>query len=209
MYILTAEDITKGVSAMSAGGDCCTPGSDQFNGIQREIRTRVEGCLEVQALARLENRDTFEVFGAFQQRVKLRLGNAFLTNDPVRFVDEAGEDLEIAITQVDRLYGIVIVTLDPGTYRVAYKSGFTVDGYNVFVQVPDWMKSIALATLLNWQRAMGLKVSKEVSHSALSHSLLRELHARVYERYMRPRAEVTYSQVHEQREDANGEWLQW
>lgn len=212
MYILSSEDITKGTSAnldQGAGASCCTPGPGGFDSIQREIRTRVEGCLEVQALARLQNKDTFVVSGAFQQRLTLRLANAFLSADPVRFVNEDEEDLEIAISQVNRLHGLVTVTLDPGTYQIMYTSGFTADSYKVFEKVPDWMKSIALAALLNWLRSMGLKTSKDVSHSALSRSALRELHARVYERYQRQRAEVTYPDVHEQREGDNGDWLQW
>jgi hypothetical protein len=140
----------------------------------------------------------------------LRLANAFLTSEAPVFLDSAGEVLEITPSLVDRKYGVITVTLEPGTYTVTYTSGFTAEE-DIYVDVPDWMKSIALSVMFLWLRSMGLAAaSKTASHHDLNMSIVRELRARIYERYDRPRANHEFHVKGERRAVGDtGDWNEW
>lgn len=215
MYILTAEELSQGNNGLKASGACGTEPQESFNSIQNLMRTRVEEALEIMTLSRLEFRDTFQVTGNYTIARNLRLANAFLTADAVVIKDADGVVVEVTAL-VDRYNGVVTAPLYAGQYTVTYISGFTAEeGTNVFIGVPEWMKSIALSTMFLWLRAMfRTGGSKDTSHSALTQGMIRELHARVYARYMRPRNGHDFPLISENRAVAvdpeePGEWKQW
>lgn len=211
MYILTNTELTKGTS--SGSSNACGAGTpDQFEDLQRTIRTRVEEALGIETLDRVDCRDTFQITGCGPQVCLLRTANAFLTLDTPVFLDSAGEVLEITPSLVDRKYGVITVTLDPGTYTMTYTSGFLADaGSKVYNGLPDWVKSIALSTVLLWRRSMNLAAAdKTSSHFDLNASIVRELNARIFNRYDRPRFMHEFP-VKSQRRAAGttGDWNEW
>lgn len=213
MYILSIQDIQAGVSAGSkiTDSECCAPAPGDFNEVLSTIGTRVEEALGVETLRRVECQDTFVIHGYSNDPRLLRLANAFLTSELPVFVDAEGEVVEIQ-AEVDRKYGIVRVVLQPGKYTVRYTSGFLADdNTKTYKDVPDWMKSIALAVYFLWRRSMNRGVApKDISHKGLLDGMVRELNARIYNRYDRPRAFVETHLIHERREvGSSGEWLQW
>lgn len=213
MYILTAKDIldaNKGVT--DGGGQCGVPPQDQFNLLQQIVRERVLGALEISTFDRLQFQDTFEVSGRYVEERHLRLTNAFLTSDPVVFVDAAGEVVETEAPIVDRFYGVVRCVLPAGVYRVQYKCGFLAEaGTHVYQGLPDWVKSIALATMFLWLRSMNRTIIKDISHASLTVGMIRELTARVHGRYVRPRVGCVWPVISERRTitDPVSEWRQW
>jgi hypothetical protein len=213
MYILTNAELTKGTSGGSSSS-CGAGTPDQYEDLQRTIRTRVEEALGVETLNRVECRDTFQITGSDTRECLLRTANAFLTLDTPVFLDSEGEVLEITPSLVDRKYGVITVTLDPGTYTVEYTSGFEAEpGSNVYKFLPDWMKSIALTIAFLWRRSMNVAAAdKTSSHYDLNTSIVRELNARIFNRYDRPRAMHEFHMTHQRRvitEDDSGEWNEW
>lgn len=211
MYILSAQDIMKGSSA-GLGNECGTPAGDRFEDLQRTIRTRVEEALGVDTLDRVECRDTFQITGSYAQLCNLRLANGFLTPDAIAFHSVDDEVLDVTGWLVERRYGLIQVKLSPGTYKVLYKSGFAVeDGTDVYLGLPDWVKSIALSVMFMWRRSMNISASsKTASHYDLTSSIRRELMARIYERYDRPRTFQEFHLIGERRAVGSTEgWNQW
>jgi hypothetical protein len=217
MYILTAEDIMKGTEAGSAGSACGTPAQDRFDDLQRIIRTRVEEALGVDTLDRVECRDSFTFVGRNSSHRNLRLANAFIDATGVSIIGSDGLALDFVEDRpalvIDRKYGIIKgAFLEPGTYTVHYTSGFVAeDGTKVYQGLPDWVKSIALTTFFLWRRAMNRGASpKDISHSALTNGMIRELHARVFQRYDRPRVDMAFHDSSERRPaGSTGEWSAW
>ena len=211
MYILNNTELTKGTS----GGtdNLCGAGTpDRFEDLQRTIRTRVEEALGIETLDRVDCRDTFQITGCAAQECLLRTANAFLTLDTPVFLDSAGEVLEITPSLVDRKYGVITVTLDPGTYTVTYTSGFEADpGSNVYKALPDWVKSIALTTVFMWRRSTNLAATdRNSSHQDLNASIVRELNARIFSRYDRPRFMHEFPVKSARRAaGTTGDWNEW
>jgi hypothetical protein len=214
MYILTAAEITSGLAGKFSSDDpaCCVPEQSAFDGIQTTIRTRVEEALGIETLDRVDCRDSFNLPGTYTMTHSMRLANAFLTTATPVIKDADGEVVTDLALTVDRKYGIVTVALPGGTYFVEYTSGFEiVEETKVYKDLPDWVKSIALSTMMVWRRSMNLGAApKDISHSALTHGMIRELHARIYNRYDRPRAEKVFYDIGQHRAaGTTGDWNEW
>lgn len=222
MNILSAKDIA-GANAGIVGGEgmpCGNPSQSQFDSLNEVIRTRLENILEISTLSRMQFQDTFEVgivsrFGFNTARPRrLRLTNAFLTSDPIVFVGTDGLPLDQGyVSKVDRNYGIVDTGLEPGTYTIQYTCGFLAEaGTKVYQDLPHWVKSVALATMFLWLRSMNRGMAiKDISHSALTNGMIRELNAHHGGRYQRPRVDCEFPTVSERRliTDPVSEWKQW
>lgn len=213
MYILTAAEIASGRAPQLGGGtECCEPEQSAFNGLQTTMRTRVEEALGIETLDRVDCRDSFDLVGLDTQPRSLRLANAFLTTATPVIKDAAGEVVADLSLTVDRKYGMVYVALPGGKYTVEYTSGFEVDeGTKVYKSLPDWVKSIALNVMQLWRRSMNLGASpKDISHAALLAGMVRELNARIYNRYDRPRMGVQFYDISQRRAaGTTGDWNEW
>lgn len=217
MYILSATDLVDGNAGITGSGGraCGVPPQGQFNTMQDAIRSRVESALEIATLSRMECQDTFELTGRYTERRRLRLTNGFVHT--IQFVQADGEpyhpDTAPVAQYVDRAKGIIDVDLGAGKFIVRYTSGFLADaGTKVYKDLPDWVQSIALNTMFLWLRSMNRGTAiKDISQTALTTGMIRELHARVYSRYQRPRVDCAFPVVYERRpvSDTPGEWLQW
>lgn len=213
MYILSAAEIASGrASKLGDDSTCCEPEQSAFNGLQTTMRTRVEEALGIETLDRVDCRDSFNLPGVETQSRSMRLANAFLTTATPVIKDAAGEVVTDLTLTVDRKFGIVTVDLPGGTYTVEYTSGFEIEeGTKVYVGLPDWVKSIALNIMLLWRRSMNLGASpKDISHAALTNGMIRELNARVYNRYDRPRANKLFHDIAQRRAaGTTGDWNEW
>lgn len=115
---------------------------------------------------------------------------------------------------VDLDHGVVVLrSWMRGRYRVAYTSGFEEPAppdplpvppepeYNpedaVLLNVPDFIKGIVSALLVRWFRSVYVNpkfANKNVSYAQVDAVLSKEIYARVYEKYMRPRVGITFSE---------------
>lgn len=214
MYILTAAEIAAGrASKLGDDSTCCEPEQSAFNGLQTTMRTRVEEALGIETLDRVDCRDSFNLPGLVTQTHSMRLANAFLTPATPVIKDADGEVVTDLTLTVDRKYGIVTVDLPGGKYTVEYTSGFEVDaGTKVYKALPESMKSIALNVMILWRRSMNLGASpKDISHAALTAGMIRELNARIYNWYDRPRYDKVFHDVSQRRVagDEDGDWNEW
>jgi len=213
MYILTATEIAEGSGGIQGanGTPCGTPPQSQFNSLQDVIRSRVEAALEIGSLRRYECQDTFEVSGRYSEMRRLRLTNGFVQS--VSFLDAAGEPLiDTPATHFDGYYGIVTHPLSAGVVTVQYVSGFLADSSKVFQDLPDWVKPIALNVMFLWLRSMNRGAAiKDISQASLTAGMIRELTARVGNRYQRPRVGCIFPTTHKHRliSDPVSEWKQW
>lgn len=213
MYILSIKDIQAGIAAggKSSDSECCAPAPSEFNELLSTIGSRVEEALGVESLKRADCRDTFQVKGRSSEPRGLRLANAFLTTDLPVFLNVEGEAVETQ-AKVDRKYGIVYAVLEPGEYTVQYTSGFLAEvGTLTYIGTPDWMKSIALTVYFLWRRSMNRGASpKDISHKGLIDGMVRELNARIYNRYDRPRVNLEFYLTHQHRAPGSTEeWAEW
>lgn len=66
---------------------------------------------------------------------------------------------------------------------------------DTYIDVPRWMKDVATIYLVSWFRRVYVtpKIPKGVSIAGLLAGLDRELMARVYEKYQRPRANMVWA----------------
>lgn len=134
-------------------------------------------------------------------KTSVRLSNGFVDSSSFILYDEDGEvvtgtDVTPMAMQTDAVYGIVdFKCWDRGYYSLVYEAGFGADENSVLTDTPEWMKHVVTLYLVTWYRAIFLqpKSPKDMSHAALMTSLQRELHARVYEKYQRPRAGLVWA----------------
>lgn len=194
-YLLTSKQIE---DALGAAG-CTKPGDqpiDQYIVALGMVLSRVEGLLNVQTLVRGVYTDTFTVLDERQSGQLLRLSNAFLPS-PLSCALTDGSGNAIGNLGVDRLHGIVHAPrLSRGVHTVTYMSGLEVDADGFFVDVPNWLTSIAINCIVIWYRlgVINPRMPKDgsLSYSALMHATIRELQTRVYESYQRPRVDVLW-----------------
>ena len=206
-------------AAYAIGSSCTTldgSGDPQLLESLLHMTSRVEAALEVRGLARKACTDTYDVVsfsrGLSGQRRGYRLSNMFLTDDPVTLsgmFDQYGEPITTP-ELVDKELGVVYASPYSifGTVSVAYTSGFTVaadvstdddihanPNYRPGLLVPDALCAIATEFLVRWQRAALLtpKAPKEYGFlPTITDELMRDLRARINNRYQRPRANLEF-----------------
>lgn len=199
-------------------GIACKGGESQSLAMVLDmILPRVEDVMNVASLARGKFVDTFVLprFDPQQSPLQLRLSNGYVVKDTIKVFNPAGEDTFADLeTYLDLELGTVgLLSWTGGAIRLEYESGFapipeTMDDPNnpgtqipkpvnelVLGGVPDWIKAIATGFVVEWYRTFQIqpKFKPEVSYAQVEAALRRHIYARVYSRYMRPRAAVVWS----------------
>lgn len=220
MLLLSASE-----AAIAIGAKCSGSAPDQDDPalvfILRMLTPRVEAACDVISLTRGMSSDELRVpkamTGAFDERLVFRLSNAFLFIDddenPLVITDPDGETLDMTEDEdldikIDREKGLVSINKwIRGAYTIDYTSGFEAPdipdtpppGYDhedsVLIGIPDWMKSIVIAYLTQWYRAVAVspRGNKDISYSAVSEALNRAVHVAVHGKYQRLRANCIWA----------------
>lgn len=215
MLVISPSEVAAAIGASCGDSDVADLDKSVVR-ILRLITPRLEGALNVASLTRGAFSDYFYLScmgtGTCEPSLsQLRLSNGFIVPGSISVYDP---DNEVVLTSTDADsatdldHGIVnLSSWRRGMYRVGYTSGFEPDaapttppdwfedGDRVLKDIPDWMKGIAVNLMILWYRTALLapKHTKEISYVAVDAALRRELYARVYERYMRPRVGVVFS----------------
>jgi hypothetical protein len=142
--------------------------------------------------------DYFDITGRRHDALPrvLRLSGRFLSSDPVELLLTNTQDLGIdAYVEVDHDLGVIYADLAPGRYKVTYTQGFAVDEDNVFLDVPDWLKSIAKAALeLQYRTTTNINIPDNVSYGDLVQAVKDEMYAMVTKRAEKPRVGCWFPQ---------------
>lgn len=190
-------------ASLALGTQCKTPtgvGDEALLEMLRLLTPRVEAALNVGSLSRGQYTDYFAPpRDEYEFRLPFRLGNGFLASA----VTVAGVQEPGALT-VNAEYGYVEVdgySYDSKTeIALTYTSGFAIpaddpqvhpdERYRVAIGVPEWIEGVIVDLLANWRRNNLLQpqVTKEYGFlPTLNESVNRDLHTRIYGRYMRQR----------------------
>lgn len=214
MLVMSPSEVTTALGA-NCGGGAVEDLDQTMVRILRLITPRLEGALNVESLTRQPFTDFFYLSamprGCDPAQSELRLSNGFLVPGTISIIDPNGATV-LSGTDADDVCdmqkGVVnLSSWQRGNYRVAYQSGFVpgddpdpkpdwfVEEDKVLQDVPDWMKGIVVHLVSIWYRSVPaqIKAPKDISYAAVDQSLRRELYARVYEKYMRPRVGVIFS----------------
>lgn len=198
MYLLTQDQVASVLSNTpnAAGGIVCGAGGlDRFKDVLLAVTSRVEELLEIDTLSRVSISDRFDLPYSRDLSVprNLRLAGAFLVPDTYVIVDSTITQIDASF-DVDAEYGVIRGALAAGSYTVTYEQGFEADSNGVFLDVPEWMKSIAKYAVAHHYRITSQVGStpQNVSFGELTEATRRELYARVSKRYNRPRYDMLF-----------------
>lgn len=197
---------------------CKTTTGTALDNLTEQIRfltARVAAVLETDSLEYGTYRDTFQApQGRYQPSYGFRLSRAFLTSAPVISVQEMRHPL------VQMEYGVVnhsgYLWEEDAPITAQYTAGFHVQErnaqneaqvpedpeYRLAVGVPEWLRNVAILTLVDWRRT-GFSLPalpKERGANAqieLNQRVDRDLRIRVYGRYTRPRHRLLWPVVSE------------
>jgi hypothetical protein len=223
MLLISPSEAALAIGA-KCGGSSPTDSDPSLLAILNYITPRMEDSLNVASLPRRENRDIFEMLRKPEHRCQypvdiygiqtvIRLTNGFLVPDTYTLVDPLGNEVDMAdtdIVDVDREQGLLrLMDWRKGYYSFTYTAGFEPAGdppeeetpldadTRVLANIPVWMKAIVIDCLVLWYRTVMLKptADKDLSYSGMIKELHREIAARVYMRYMRPRNNVIWAEA--------------
>lgn len=192
-----------------------TPAGDDKDlyAVLRYLTPRVESALNVDSLSRGVFTDTFFLpsQGSSGRPLGLRLSNGFIVPDSIQVLDASGNEVSADSRDLlgdDLENGVVsVASWARGRCIVKYESGFEIADLptpapewmtpddRILVGVPDWMVSVIthfLVLLYRTARAAPT-VNEKISYGQVDLAIRRELHARIYERYMRPRVGLIFS----------------
>lgn len=189
------------------------------------VTTRVEDALDVYSLTLCESYDKFRVKAMPamnsrrrtdpEPRLSLRLSNGFVVVGSIVVIDPFGAEIDLeTLADVDYEVGVInLSSWSRGTYKVTYHSGFEPEAEpvpvplnydedgRVLLLVPDWIKAIAIGALVTWYRTMFLQpkggTAKDLAHRSISDAIYKEIMARIYKRYLRPRMDVVFAERRE------------
>lgn len=201
MYLLTAEECAATLSnqvpgnGMSNGGIVVgAAGSlDKYASPLQLIKTRCEELLEISSFDRASRTDHFVLTSNTEHTLRLTEGFLYDSASTLIIKDSTGAVVD-ADASIDDEKGLVWVTLPAGKYTVTYYHGFDIDTDKVYVDLPDWLKSIAkYAMNLHYRlTSMVEKTPENVSYGDLQPAVRAELFTRVTKRYQRDRVGVTF-----------------
>lgn len=204
-------------AAYALGTQCSSPsgaGDEAFLEQLRLLTPRMEAALEVRTLESTSAVDTFRSPQCAAERLlPFRLTNGFVDPDSVRVsgaYDSNGNTITVP-HHVDEELGIVRLTdaisyytEGGGSIRISYDCGFNIPAkgpndtdvhadvaYRVAIGVPDWLSGLVVDALINWRRNNQAtpQVTKEYGFlPTLNDAVLRDIKARLYGRFQRPRA---------------------
>jgi hypothetical protein len=191
------------------------------------ITVRVEDALSVYSLTLEECYDRFTVkaMPALNSRrkadpdprVTFRLSSGFVVVGSVEIVAPGGAVVNPEANEavdIDHEMGLIhLSSWLRGTYKITYQAGFEPEaepipppiGYDesnrLLLEVPDWIKAIAVGALISWYRTMYMQpkgaTAKDLAHRSISDSIHREIATRIYGRYLRPRMDVVFAERRE------------
>lgn len=195
MYLLNAQEVAQAMTnAPSNGGRNCGPSDiSGYAPVLNQITSRLEGILEVGSLSRRLTVDYFRL-DASRNR-ELRLSNAFLLPTETALITDLEDGLyHFDYLDVDTKYGIVRGESRSGVVKVAYTSGFNVDEQGIFVDVPEWLKSIAIFALVNHYRltSHASAHAENVSYGELQQATVKEMYTRATKAWHRPRVGMAF-----------------
>lgn len=201
--------IKPSTASLALGTQCKTPtgvGDEALLDMLRLLTPRVEAALNVYSLARGQFTDYFKPpRNEYEFRLPFRLGNGFIVGTPtIAGVTEPGA------LRVNAEYGYVEVDgylYDSKTeIAITYTSGFLVPdtspevhpdvAYRVAVGAPEWMEGVVADFLVSWRRnnLAQPQAPKEYGFlPTLNEAVNRDLHSRIYGRYMRQRDGMLWS----------------
>lgn len=211
MLLISPDEVSQ-VTGVSCGGSGAGGSAEAaLIAVLGKITPRLEDAMNVASLLRGNFTDFFSLSGRNAEPIVLRLSNGYVVDGSVKLHNSEGVEIDAsAIDFIDYEYGTVTLSRAlRGRVAVTYTSGFeakpepepapgdTVPPVNTWILqgVPEWMKALASLYLVEWYRTARVSPSipKGVSISAMDSSLRRHVHVRTYERYMRPRVNVVWS----------------
>lgn len=211
MLLISPDEVSQ-ATGVTCGGGAGGSAEAALITILGKILPRLEDAMNVATLLRGNFTDYFSLSGRNAEPIVLRLSNGYVVEGSVMLHDSEGGTIDAsAIDFIDYEYGTVNLARQMrGRVAVSYSSGFEAkpvpepaEGQEppplnawVLQNVPEWMKALASLYLVEWYRTARVapQIPKGVSLSAMEASLRRHVHVRTYERYMRPRVNVVWSE---------------
>jgi hypothetical protein len=222
MLLMSPEEASNAIG-VTCGGQAPGSDDPQLIAALRYMTPRLEGALNVLSLTRGIWVDHFYCSAmpcrGERPEQSLLLSNGFLVagsaiiTAPDGTVQTTAELLALEEPyrgNVDESHGVVVLrSWQRGTYSIAYSSGFEEPPLpdplppdyrpedQVLLNVPDFIKGIVSALLVRWFRSVYVNpkfANKNISYAQVDALLSKEIYARVYEKYMRPRVAVTFSE---------------
>jgi len=204
-YLVSPIQVQQSIGGLS-GNQSTTTGTEtiKLTAMMDSVHSRIEELLNVRSLERLAYVDTFGIpSGRRRSSESLRLTAGFVRTDaPIQVLDSFGDALNEDLLSVDHENGIINVnTTLSGTYKVSYVAGFAVANesigeghWQVYADAPQWLSGIVYTLAVQWFRVVALRpnLPDNVNYRALLDALYREVAARIYSRYMRPRFDVHF-----------------
>jgi hypothetical protein len=198
--------------ALAIGAKCGGTITSDNEGILSTLELllpRVEDAMNVASLTWGETTDTFQFPAAkpdqANETISFRLSNGYVANSqdhPIVITDSYGN--AATVFSADLRYGVVAANgLKAGTWTIRYFAGFDVPVVDpdvdpplpvIFAGVPAWIDGLIVALLVLWYRTEKLNpmVPQNYRYGELIAPLRREVYARIYGRYMRPRFGVEF-----------------
>lgn len=211
MLLLDPSTLSTLVSASCGGRD--SGESRDMVSVLRRVTPRVEEALNVATLTRGVYTDSFFLpgSGSRDDRAGLRLSNGFVVPDSVTVIDPNGNPVSSDVMsedEIDYRYGVIHISQwMRGRYKVRYTSGFepadlpasppdwmTPDD-RVLKDVPDWIEALVANFAVLWFRTARIspKVNEKISYGQVDAAIRKEITARLYPRYQRPRVGLYFS----------------
>lgn len=210
MLLITPEEASIATGA-SCGGSGGGSAEAALIAILGKMLPRLEDAMNVATLVRGNFTDYFTLAGRVAQPIVLRLHNGYVVDGTVKLLDAEGSEIDASAIDFTDLENGTVTLARPlrGKVAVQYTSGFEAKPSKepapgeqpppinewVLQDVPEWMKALASLYLVEWFRTARVSpnIPKSVSLSAMESSLRRHINIRTYERYMRPRVNVVWS----------------
>lgn len=219
--LLMSPDEANAAIGVTCGGQAPGADDPQLIAALRYMTPRIEGAFNVHSLTRGKWIDTFYCSGmpcrGERNEQALLLSNGFVVDGSISITAPDGTTmtgaellaLEDPYTgNVDLPHGVVTLRQwSRGVYAVTYDSGFEAPtppdpvppNYRpedqVLLNVPDFIKGIVSALLVRWFRTVYVNpkfANRNISFAQVDALLSKEIYARVYEKYMRPRVAVSF-----------------
>lgn len=196
IILVSAEDISTALMRSQCDADETTV--DQLSGVLLMAQTRLETSLGIDSFERAQYTDIFEIEDDSDHHL-VRLVNGFVVASIAPVATQVAPNT--ATAPYDRLLPDLGVIRYKGMkrgerYSITYTSGFEKDDKNVAKNVPDWLRGICITMILHWYRIgiLNPRVPEGASYTAIIDSAIREILARVYMRYDRPRVGVVFAE---------------
>lgn len=192
-YLKSAHDAAAALG-VSSGGNQPYTNDVRFTAMLAGSTAQIERLLGT-PLAQAGYRDTFVIDSRFVRNTEeLRLAAGFVDPASVVVTNPYGETLNSDQYAVRAELGVVVLTAPRGgKYTVQYNAGFAVGADDIFVDTPDWLKSLVDQACTIWLRSIGTPRAIEgLSYGQHMSVVYKQVAGSVYGRYQRPRPPAHY-----------------